>query len=91
MAITMNNETLNRNDKKKHLDILNVLQLNIYQMPILMFCTGQENIPAICQNRFIIFLIHIIHCLVRVVIMKNLSLKKAEDRHFRLYNEIDFS
>ena len=23
--------------------------------------------------------------------MKNLSLKKAEDRHFRLYNEIDFS
>ena len=52
VAVIMNNQTLNMNDKMKNLHVLSVFLLNIYQMFIFMFHTGQAAIITVFQSRF---------------------------------------
>ena len=52
VTVIKNNKALNTNVKRKVLNILNLFELNIYQMFILMFGTAQGTIPSFFQRRF---------------------------------------
>ena len=43
---------LNYHEKMKHLDILNIYKLNLYQILNIMFRTRTNSIPETLQNKF---------------------------------------